>query len=395
MLDDDLVYPLPRIAPMLPPARYVGLREEPPRLATLGTSGQRVWLVSRYDDVRTVLMSRHMSSDHTNPAYPRLLPVPPIPGIMSFLRMDDPDHGKLRRMISPEFSPRRIHELRPAISATVEGLLDKLESGPRPADLVSAMSLPMPSLVICQLLGVPFEDHDFFQRISGDIVSAVGGPERGAAAMEELAEYVDKLVRHKVQNPTDDLLGRLAREYVNSGRLSHDELVSMARLLIIAGHETVAGAFSLSVFALLEHPAQLAELREDPGLWRSAVDELLRFFTVIQGDGRVATEDVEVGGVRIAKGDAVMYGALSANHDERVFPGAGRLDIHRDARRHFAFGLGVHQCIGQALARVELEISLSALFQRFPALRLAVDPAEVPFRHDMLVYGAYRLPVDW
>ncbi|QIZ38356.1 cytochrome P450 [Saccharopolyspora sp. ASAGF58] len=157
----------------------------------------------------------------------------------------------------------------------------------------------------------------------------------------------------------------------------------------------MAGAFSLSVFALLRDADQLAMLKEDPSLFKPAVDELLRFFTVIQGDGRVASEDVEVGGQLIAKGDAVIFSLLSANHDESVFPDAATIDLHRDARRHFAFGLGVHQCIGQALARVELEIALASLFRRFPTLRLATEIENIPFRGDMLVYGAYEMPVTW
>ncbi|WP_190813731.1 cytochrome P450 [Saccharopolyspora pogona] len=391
---NELEYPLPRLAPLIPPLAYSKLRDEPPRMVTLNTSGQRVWLITKYDDVRAVLTDRRMSSDHSTPNYPRLLPVPPIPGMMSFLRMDDPDHARLRRLLSPEFSGQRVNNLRPVIQATVDRLLDEMEKSPAPVDLVEAVSLPMPSLVICQLLGVPFEDHDFFQETSGTIVSAVAGPEKGAAALGEMAAYLDDLVSRREKDPTDDLLGRLAAR-VKKDELSHDELVSMMRLLLIAGHETVAGAFSLSVFALLRDADQLAMLKEDPSLFKPAVDELLRFFTVIQGDGRVASEDVEVGGQLIAKGDSVIFSLLSANYDESVFPNAATIDLHRDARRHFAFGLGVHQCLGQALARVELEISLASLFRRFPTLRLATEIENIPFRGDMLVYGAYEMPVTW
>lgn len=391
---NELEYPLPRLSPLIPPLAYSKLRDEPPRMVTLNTSGQQVWLITKYDDVRAVLTDRRMSSDHTTPNYPRLLPVPPIPGMMSFLRMDDPDHARLRRLLSPEFSGKRVNNLRPVIQATVDRLLDEMEKSPAPVDLVDAVSLPMPSLVICQLLGVPFEDHDFFQETSSTIVSAVAGPEKGATALEEMGAYLDDLVSRREKDPTDDLLGRLA-VHVKNDELTHDELVSMMRLLLIAGHETVAGAFSLSVFALLQDADQLAMLKEDPSLFKPAVDELLRFFTVIQGDGRVASEDVEVGGQLIAKGDSVIFSLMSANHDESVFPDAATIDLNRDARRHFAFGLGVHQCIGQALARVELEIALASLFRRFPTLRLATEIANIPFRSDMLVYGAYEMPVTW
>jgi hypothetical protein len=373
---------------------YATLREQAPRLIRL-RSGQNAWLVTRYADVKELLGDRRVSSDHVHPNFPRVLPVPPVPGILSFMRMDDPEHARLRRMLAREFTVRRVDDMRPGIEATADRLLDDMTAGPAPADLVAAFALPLPSLVICQLLGVPYDDHDFFQERSRPLVSAVGGPEQGAAALADLGEYLDGLVARKERDPGPDLLGRMAARYVNTGELTHDELVTMARLLLIAGHETTANSLGLSVFTLLRRPAVLAELRRNPDLIRPAVEELLRFLTVIQGGARVALSDLEIGGRHIAEGDAMIFGMLAANHDEDAFPNAAELDIHRDARHHLAFGYGVHQCIGQALARVELEIAINRLLTRFPRLRLAARPDEIPFRTDMLVYGVYRLPVEW
>jgi cytochrome P450 len=391
---DTLVFPITRGVPLSPPPVYSALREEPPRLIRL-RSGQNAWLVTRYADVKELLADRRASSDHVHPNFPRVLPVPPVPGILSFMRMDDPDHARLRRMLVREFTVRRVDDMRPGIEAAADKLLDDMTAGPAPADLVAAFALPLPSLVICQLLGVPYDDHDFFQERSRPLVSAVGGPEQGAAALADLGAYLDGLVARKEREPSEDLLGRMATRYVNTGELTHDELVAMARLLLVAGHETTANSLGLSVFTLLQRPSALAELRQNPDLVRPAVEELLRFLTVIQGGARVALGDLEIGGQHIAEGDAMIFGMLAANHDESAFPGAAELDIHRDARHHLAFGFGVHQCIGQALARVELEIAITRLLTRFPRLRLAAQPEEIPFRTDMLVYGVYKLPIEW
>jgi cytochrome P450 len=391
---DTLVFPITRSAPLSPPPVYSVLREEPPRLIQV-RSGQNVWLVTRHADVKELLVDRRVSSDHVHPNFPRVLPVPPVAGILSFIRMDDPDHARLRRMLAREFTARRVDEMRPGIRETADRLLDDMAAGPAPADLISAFALLLPSLVICQLLGVPYDDHDFFQERSRPLVSAVGGPEQGAAALADLGEYLDGLVASKERAPSEDLLGRMATKYVNTGELTHDELVGIARLLLIAGHETTANSLGLSVFTLLQRPDALAELRQNPDLIKPAVDELLRFLTVIQGVARVALADLEIGGQHIAEGEGLILGVLAANHDKTIFPDAANLNLHRDARQHLAFGYGIHQCIGQALARVQLEIAITCLLTKFPHLRLAAQPDEIPFRTDMLVYGAYKLPIEW
>lgn len=390
MAEETLVFPMDRTNPLVPPAAYFEALQGPPRRVTLH-SGERAWLVSRYDQVRALLTDRRVGADHSHPDFPHLIPVPHEPGSLSIMRMDPPEHTRLRRMLAQEFTARRVAEMRPGVQRTVDDLLDAMTP---PADLVDAFTMPLPSLVICQLLGVPYSDHAFFQEQSRRI-TAMDGPEQGAAAMVELAGYLEELTASKERTPSDDLLGRLATRFVNTGALSHEELVAMARLLLIGGHETTANALGLAVFALLRQPGQWAALRDGPDLVAPAVEELLRYLSVIQGLDRVALADIDLDGHRIARGDALIIGILSPNFDPAVFPDGATLDVRRETRQHLAFGYGSHQCIGAALARLELDAALSTLLARFPDLRLAAEPADIPFRTDMLIFGPYQLPVVW
>ncbi|RAY11359.1 cytochrome P450 [Actinomadura craniellae] len=391
---DFIPYPTRR-TPFHPPAEYAALRQGPPVRVTLA-GGASHWLVSRYEDVREVLAGPSFSADDQHPNYARLLPLPTPPGMLSFLRMDDPEHNRQRRMLTSEFTVRRVNAMRPGIQQITDRLLDELaEHGP-PADLIERFALPLPSLVICQLLGVPYEDHDFFQVNSHDAISTAVTPERAGEAMGALAEYMDRLTAEKERNPGDDLLSRVAAAQVATGRLDHDELVSMARLLLLAGHETTANMLGLGTLLLLRHPDQLAALRADPSLVRPAVEELLRHTSIVhEGLSRVATEEVVLGGVTIPAGDAVIINIPSANRDERRFADPDTFDIGRGDRHHIAFGFGAHQCIGQTLARVEMEIAFTAMLERFPGLALACDVEEIPFRYESVVYGVGALPVTW
>ncbi|MFI6518729.1 cytochrome P450 [Spirillospora sp. NPDC050679] len=390
------VPPLPtkRPRPLDPPDEYAAFRKGPPTRVGL-PDGSVHWLVSRHADVRAVLADPRFSADDTHPSFPRMFPLPPVPGMLSFLRFDDPQHGRLRRMLTGEFTMRRTNALRPAIGRIVDDLLEAMARQGPPTDLVKAFALPLPSLVICELLGVPYADHDFFQEHSAAALSLEAGPERSAAAMEEIGRYLDGLVADKERAPTDDLLGRAAAR-VAAGELDHDELVSMARLLLIAGHETTANMIGLGTLVLLRRPDQLAALRAEPALIRSAVEELLRHLTIVQlGTARVAREPVEVGGVTVPAGEGVVVALPAANRDPEHFPEPDRFDIRRDAGQHVAFGFGMHQCIGQMLARVEMEIAFTRLFERFPGLALAADEAGLRFRDGMIIYGMHELPVRW
>ncbi|WP_037897987.1 cytochrome P450 [Streptomyces sp. NRRL S-920] len=387
-------WPMPRTCPYAPPDAYAELRRGGPVKVRIRTG--EAWLITRYDDVRAVLTDARFSSDDTQPGFPVRIQLPPAPRVMSFTRMDGPEHGRLRRMAMTEFTARRTRALRPSVELLVERLVDELERGPRPADLVAAFSVRLPSLVIARMLGVPEADECDFTELSQAVLSQDATPEEIYAAFVEMTQYLDELIRRKGREPEEDLLSRLATQYVATGELSHDDLVAMARLFLVAGHETTAHQLSLSVLSLLREPGQLERLRRDPDLFAPAVEELLRYWSITQDNQvRVAVEDAEIGGARIAKGDGVILAYPSANHDESVFPGGDRVDLDRDASRHIAFGYGPHLCPGASLARMELEVALRALVGRFPGLRVADVPGAVSFRENTINYGLDALLVTW
>jgi cytochrome P450 len=392
-------YPMARAAacPFDPPP---GLRALPAASRVRLWDGSTPWLITRHADVRALLADPRVSADVRRKGYPHASAAGRARRTLgfSFISMDDPDHARLRRMVTGTFAIRRIEGLRPAIQRIVDERIDALLAGPRPVDLVEAFGLPVPSLVICRLLGVPYADHDFFQTRSRVLVLRDQAVERVMAARNELTEYLDRIIASKLAKPADDLLSVLAVEHVATGELSRREAALMATLLLIAGHETTANMISLGTLALLEHPDQLAELREtnDPALIASAVEELLRYLTIVHsGRRRVALEDIEVDGQTIHAGDGIVLAGEVANRDEAVFADPDRLDVDRDARGHVAFGFGVHQCLGQPLARVELQVVYGALYRRIPRLRLAVPIEQIPFKHDSIIYGVYNLPVTW
>jgi cytochrome P450 len=390
-----LDYPMPRVDPLLPPPLYDELRRRPPQKVRL-PDGKVAWMLTRYQDVRAALASPLMSSDFLLPGFPTLIQVPASPGAFSFFRMDPPDHTRLRRMVAPDFTPRRMREIRPAITAMADDLLDRMIDAGKPADLVRHFSLPLPSMVVANLLGVPQEQYEPFQRYSETIVSSGVTPEQAGAALQGLSQMLDALATVKQREPGDDLISRLVNDYEATGELTRFELVAMASLLLFAGHETTANQISLSVLHLLRNPEQLEAVRRDPEARHRAVDELLRICALMQHDlVRVAKEDLEIGGVRIAKGEGLITSQLAANFDPETFPDPGRLDIARDAHGQLALGYGLHVCIGGTLAKIELEIALERLFNRLPDLALAASLDEIPFRHDMLIYGVHSLPITW
>jgi cytochrome P450 len=360
--------------------------------------GSHPWLVTGYDDQRAVLADRRFSADVTRPGYPHVTASSAARRRRSrtFISMDDPEHSTYRKMLTGTFMIKRVEALRPRIQGIVDDLIDAMLAGTPPADLVTAFALPVPSLVICELLGVPYADHGFFQRCSRTLVSTRSTPQDAVAAADELKDYLSRLLERKSAEPADDLLSKLVVE--QSGTLTRSQIADMALLLLVAGHETTANMIGLGTLTLLQHPDQLAELRatEDPKLVASAVEELLRYLNIVHsGRRRVALEDVEVGGRLIRAGEGVIVTTDSGNRDANAFPDPDVLDIHRQARHHVAFGYGVHQCLGQPLARVELQVVYGTLYRRVPTLCLAVPLDQVRFKHDMLVYGVHELPVSW
>lgn len=400
--EDTPFYPMTRAAscPLDPAPALSDLRAKAPFARVRLWDGSTAWLVTRYAEQRALLADPRVSADPYRAGYPfqsqGLRDI--TDETQTFLNMDDPEHARLRRMVAGTFTVRRIEGLRPAVRKIVDDLISDLLAGPRPADLVSRLALPLPSLVICHLLGIPFSDRDFFQVASATLISRETSTAAMKDTMAEVSGYFEQLISRKLAAPADDLLSRLTSEQIQTGQMTQQELVKLAHLLLLAGHETTANMIALGTLALLSHPGQLTQLRnaDDPKLVARAVEELLRYLSVVHtGLRRLALEDIEISGQVIRAGEGLIIPIETANRDETVFPRAGMLDIQRNARQHIAFGFGVHQCIGQQLARVELQAVYATLFCRIPTLALAVDPGDIRFKDDGLIYGVYELPVTW
>ncbi|WP_232327398.1 cytochrome P450 [Herbidospora yilanensis] len=354
--------------------------------------GRDAWLVTRYDDVRDVLRNAELFG------YGHGINIPPMSEEQAgrlkagaLLMMDPPDHTRLRRMLTPEFTMRRIRRLEPRVREIVADHLDAMERAGAPADLVADFATPIPSLVICELLGVPYDDRVGFQARSHTLLDFSQPPEvRGQAQMASAA-YMGELVARARAEPGDDLLGMLVRDHGDD--VTDAELVGLGGLLLLAGHETTASMIGLGTLALLRHPDQLGLVREDPEKVDGMVEELLRWLTIIHsGAVKVATADTEIGGVPIAKGDAVVVSLPAANRDPALTENPDAFDVTRRDLAHVAFGYGAHHCIGAPLARMEMRIAFPALFDRFPGLREAGEPV---FRSFNVVYGLSSFPVAW
>jgi len=362
--------------------------------------GSTPWLITDYDTQRAVLGDQRFSADSRKAGFPAQTASVRArrENFRPFISMDDPEHDRQRKMLTRNFMIKRVEAMRPRVQEIVDTLIDDMLAGDKPADLVTGFALPVPSLVICELLGVPYADHDFFQACSKKIVSRSTPVDDAVKAGDDLRAYLLDLVAAKEKEPTDDMIGRLVTDQLATGELTRDEVAGMASLMLVAGHETTANMIALGTVALLEHPEQLARLRDtdDPKLVANAVEELLRYLTIVHsGRRRVATEDIEVAGQLVRAGEGVILANDAGNRDEEQFPEPARLDIGRQARHHIAFGFGVHQCLGQPLARMELQVVYSTLYRRIPTLELAVPVEELQFKHDAFVYGVHSLPVTW
>jgi cytochrome P450 len=382
-----------RSCPYAPPAEHLRMREESPISRVTLPDGATAWALTRHEDIRAMLTDARFSSDRRHPGFPLLLPnrnrLPRFGA--SLISMDPPEHGPARRAVVGEFTVKRMAALRPRIQEIVDEHVDTLLAGPRPADLVQALSLPVPSLVICELLGVPYADHGFFQSRSSKLLRRTTPADERATAVDDVRAYLDALIAKKEKAPAGDLLSRQLEKTTD-----REQLVSLGFLLLIAGHETTANMISLGTLILLEHPDVLTALRKDPSKTPNAVEELLRYFTIAEfATSRVALEDVELGGVLVRAGEGVIALGNTANRDPAAFEHPDEFDVERGARHHIAFGFGAHQCLGQNLARMELQIVFDTLFARIPGLRLAAGPDELPFKDDAAVYGMYELPVTW
>ncbi|BDC42727.1 cytochrome P450 [Paraburkholderia terrae] len=397
-------FPWPRdnAAPLAPPHQYATLREQAPVVQVSLWDGSLAWLVTDMEHFREVMTSPHFSASPLTPGFPFVSPsrAAQSKSYQTFITMDPPEHGQYRRTLTKEFMAKRMQELRPLVQRSLDQLLDDMANQGGPADFIAAVALPLPSLVISLMLGVPYADHDKLQKWSGDRMDLSIAPEALTQSAKSMNEYIDALLREKERDPGDgsDLLSRMAIEWINPGKLSHADAVQMATLLYLAGHETTANQIGLGLLSLFQHPEQRKALMEDSLLVRSAVEEMLRFHSITHmNSNRVATQDVVMGGQLIRKGEGVLALLHGANHDPVAFPEPERFDIRRDTKdqSHVAFSFGIHQCLGQPLARLELQVVFETLFKRFPDLRLAVPEDALQYKDKSFVYGLKALPVIW
>jgi cytochrome P450 len=358
--------------------------------------GEPCWLLTRYEDVRAMLADPRFSRAATiGTDVGRMAEFFPIED--SILGMDSPEHTRIRRLVSATFTARRMQALRGRAQEIVDGLLDAMEAAEQPVDFVQAVALPLPITMICELLGVPFEDRvrfngwaDIFMTSSGHTVQEL------LDAHGQLNAYLADLIAKRRAEATDDILGALvAARDDDDSVITEGELQSLAMAILVAGYETTANQLGKFVLCLLDNPDQLQLLRDNPELIPNAVEELMRLIPLSAGSqiAYLATADVEIGGVVIHAGEGVVASTASANRDESVFAHADRLDVERPDIFQLGFGHGSHYCLGAHLARVELQVALESLLVRFPDLRLAVPASEVPWKDGSAVWGLEALPL--
>lgn len=361
--------------------------------------GPPVWLLTRYDDVRTVLGdSERFSNDYSKMTSGDGLEMlaEMNPGGLGFT--DPPDHTRLRRMLTPEFTMRRLRKLVPRIETIVADCLDSMELAAKetgePVDLVDLFAVPIPSLVISELLGVPYPDRADFQRLSESRFDFLGDIEGCLSAVQDTLDYLSSLVAAQRRDPGDNLLGMLVREHGDN--ISDEELTGLADGILIGGHETTASMLALGALHLMTNERHFAMVRDNDEDVAPVVDELLRYLTVVQvAFPRVALEDVEIAGHKIGAGELVLCSLAGANRDPALGESVEKVEPHRPLPSHVAFGYGLHRCVGAELGRMELRIAYPALLRRFPNLRLAVPFEDLTFRELSIVYGVEKLPVAW
>ncbi|MEU5646731.1 cytochrome P450 [Streptomyces milbemycinicus] len=381
----------PAGCPFAPPTGLAQLREERPLVRMRYPDGHQGWLATSYALVRTVLADSRFSSRYELMHYPvpGVGELPPAPaGDMT--GMDAPEHTRYRRLLAGKFTAHRMKLLTERVEQITTEHLDAMERQNKKVDLFEAFAHPVPAHIICELLGVPYADRDTFHRHTVTLMSLEATREQQIDAMAGLQEYMAHLVTAKQTEPTDDLLSDLT----TSG-LTSEELTGIGALLLSGGLDTTANMIAYGAFALLQHPHQLAAFRSDPDLADQAIEELMRFLSIAHTSVRVALEDIELDGQTVRAGECVTLSIQAANRDPDKFPDPDFLDLYRKATGHLGFGHGIHQCLGQQLARVEMRVALPALFKRFPKLRLAIPAEKVPLRTDMNIYGVHRLPVTW
>lgn len=395
-------YPMERAArcPFSPPLEMLEMNDVAPLSRVRIWNGSTPWLITGHEVARTLFADPRVSVDDRIEGFPHwnehmLSTVDKRP--RSVFTADAEEHTRFRRMLSKPFTFKRVEGLRSAIQAVTDECIDTMLAGDRPADVVAGLALPVPTTVISEMLGVPYADHEFFQHHANVGLARYASAEDGQKGAMSLHKYLINLVEQKMAEPSEDAVSDLA-ERVTAGEISVKEAAQLGTGLLIAGHETTANMIGIGVLALLQNPEQAALLREsdDPKFIANAAEELMRYLSIIQnGQRRVATADIEVAGETIRAGEGIIIDLAPANWDGAAFPEPDRLDFTRNAGQQLGFGYGRHQCVGQQLARAELQIVFHTLLRRIPTLELAIPFDQVPFKHDRLAYGVYELPVTW
>lgn len=386
-------FPLPRRSAFDPPAEYSA--EEKVRKVRL-YDGRTAWLVVGYDEVREVLSHPAVSADRRREEFPfssasreALERADP-----SFVTFDGPDHARIRRVFTRYFAVRRIQAMRPVVAAIVDELIDDLLAAGPPVDFVPAFAAEVPARTICHFLGLPLDERGIFQELDGKRNLLGTAPDDVRDATGQMLELTARLIESKRAEPGDDLVSELVHGDAVEV-LTPEELLHAIRLLITAGHETTSNMISLGLVTLLRHLDQWQELIMDPALVPAAVEELLRYVSIFHiSPTRLAVESFQLGDTMIEAGDGLIPVSAGANRDPQAFADPDRFDLHRGTRHHAAFGHGIHHCLGQSLARLELVVVLERLIDRLPGLRLAAAVEDLQVSE----YSFLRLqslPVTW
>ncbi|WP_241473939.1 cytochrome P450 [Mycolicibacterium neoaurum] len=393
-------YPMERepACPFAPPRRMLNSDKGLWRVKIW--NGDTPWLITGHEEAKALFADARISVDDRRDGFPHwnehmLSTVDKRP--RSVFTADAEEHTRFRRMLSKPFTFRRVEGLRPVIQKITDECIDEILAGPQPADIVDKLALPVPTVVISEMLGVPYEDHEFFQEHANAGLARYAAADAMQKGAMSLHQYLVDLIEKKQADPAEDAVSDLA-ERVNAGEISVKEAAQLGTGLLIAGHETTANVIGIGVLALLENPEQADFLRnaDDPKVIANAVEELMRYLSIIQnGQRRVAIEDIDISGETIKAGHGVIIDLAPANWDAKAYPEPDKLDLSRNASQQLGFGYGRHQCVGQQLARAELQIVFHTLLRRIPTMRLAIPFDQVPFKHDRLAYGVYELPVTW
>ncbi|EDY43170.1 MULTISPECIES: cytochrome P450 [Streptomyces] len=402
MTDIPVNQPVTRVtgAPLDPPAEYTRLREDQPIVKARFPNGSTGWLVTRFEEGSQVFTDPRLSARrprHDTPEGEIAEAGEDAPFDAGFVMMDEPEHGAYRRLLTARFTPKSVqNKLQPYLDKIVDEHLDAIAAGPETFDFVQAMALPIPCLVICELLGVPYEDRDGFHDATVDLMDMAKSREERDRGAHWLIDYITSLVADKRRTGArDGILAELIHKSDgDDAALTEKQLIGLGVLLLFAGHDTTAAMMGLSTLTLLTHHEQREQMLAHPEKTGTMVEELMRYLTIVQfGLGRVAKEDLELAGAQVKKGDLVVVAMNAANRDPRAFQDPDTLDIDRKMARHMGFGYGVHACLGQNVARAELRTVLPKLFQRFPNLRLATPLEEVPMDFTGTNYGVRKLMV--